>query len=140
MLEATRNHAGRAVVSAQRPADPGADDDGDGLGHPEESAHRHRRSTTRGCRRKCDWGYRIFTNTPVEAKRFTPSKMSCNNCHANAGQRERALPLVGVAGQFPEYNRRAGRLITLADRIVDCFLRSENATGRTGRGTGAVPD
>ena len=78
------------------------------------------------------WGYRIFTNTPVEAKRLTPSKMSCNNCHSNAGQRERALPLVGVAGQFPEYNRRAGRLITLADRIVDCFLRSENATGRTG--------
>ena len=31
---------------------------------------------------------------------------------------------------FPEYNRRAGRLISLGDRIVDCFLRSQNATGR----------
>jgi thiosulfate dehydrogenase len=30
---------------------------------------------------------------------------------------------------FPEYNRRSGRLYSLADRIVDCFLRSENATG-----------
>ena len=30
---------------------------------------------------------------------------------------------------FPEYNKRAGRLFTLNDRIVDCFLRSENATG-----------
>jgi thiosulfate dehydrogenase len=48
----------------------------------------------------------------------------------NAGQREKALPLVAVAGLFPEYNRRAGRLITLADRVVDCFLRSENGTGR----------
>ena len=76
------------------------------------------------------WGYRLFTNTPGEAKRLVPSKVSCNNCHLNAGQRNRALPLVGIAGQFPEYNRRAGRLITLADRIVDCFLRSENATGR----------
>jgi thiosulfate dehydrogenase len=75
------------------------------------------------------WGFRIFTNTPVEAARFTPSRISCNNCHLNAGQRERSLPLVGVAGMFPEYNRRSGRLYTLGDRIVDCFLRSENATG-----------
>ena len=81
-------------------------------------------------------GYRIFMNTPAEASRLTPSKVSCNNCHLNAGQRDRALPLVGVAGQFPEYNRRAGQLITLTDRIVDCFLRSENATGR---GEGAPP-
>ncbi len=76
-------------------------------------------------------GYRIFMNTPAEAGRLTPGRMSCNNCHLNAGQRERALPLVGVAGLFPEYNRRAGRLITLSDRIIDCFLRSQNATGRT---------
>jgi thiosulfate dehydrogenase len=77
------------------------------------------------------WGFRLFTNTPAEAPRFTPSKVSCNNCHLNAGQREKSLPLVAVAGLFPEYNRRAGRLISLGDRIVDCFLRSENATGRS---------
>src|SRR5262245_42986793 len=75
------------------------------------------------------WGFRIFTNTPQEAPRFAPSKMSCNNCHLNAGQRERSLPLTGVAGMFPEYNRRSGRLYSLGDRIVDCFVRSENATG-----------
>ncbi len=75
------------------------------------------------------WGFRIFMNTPGEAARFTPSKVSCNNCHLNAGQREKSLPLVGVAGMFPEYNRRSGRLYSLNDRIVDCFLRSENATG-----------
>jgi thiosulfate dehydrogenase len=78
------------------------------------------------------WGYGIFTNTPANAQRLTASRVSCNNCHLNAGQRERALPLVAVAGMFPEYNRRAGRLITLADRIVDCFLRSENGTGQAG--------
>ena len=47
----------------------------------------------------------------------------------NGGQREKSLPLVGIVGMFPEYNRRAGRLYSLEDRIVDCFLRSENATG-----------
>src|SRR5438034_9299460 len=78
------------------------------------------------------WGFRLFTNTPHEAPQFAPSKMSCNNCHLNGGQRERSLPLVGVAGMFPEYNRRSGRLYTLGDRIVDCFVRGGNATGGLG--------
>src|SRR5881628_236299 len=38
------------------------------------------------------WGYRIFTDTPREALRFTGGKVSCANCHLNVGQRERALP------------------------------------------------
>jgi thiosulfate dehydrogenase len=74
------------------------------------------------------WGYRIFVDTPKEAARFTGGKVSCANCHLNAGQRDRALPVVGIAGVFPEYNNRAARLISLADRVVDCFMRSENAT------------
>src|SRR6185312_3843004 len=75
------------------------------------------------------WGYKLFTNTPKEAKSFAPGKISCSNCHLNAGQRERSLPIVGVAAMFPEYNRRSGRLYSLNDRIVDCFWRSENGTG-----------
>jgi len=75
------------------------------------------------------WGFRLFTDTPHEAPQFAPGKISCSNCHLNAGQRERSLPLVGIAGMFPEYNRRSGRLYSLGDRVVDCFLRSENATG-----------
>jgi thiosulfate dehydrogenase len=82
-------------------------------------------------------GFRIFTNTPGEAARFTPGRMSCSNCHLNAGQREKSLPLVGVVGMFPEYNRRSGRLFSLGDRIVDCFLRSQNATGAREREPGA---
>jgi thiosulfate dehydrogenase len=83
------------------------------------------------------WGYKIFVDTPREAARFTGGKVSCVNCHLNAGQRERALPVVGIAGVFPEYNGRAARLISLADRVVDCFLRSENATEHlTTSGTG----
>ena len=75
------------------------------------------------------WGFQLFTDTPKHAPHFVGGGVSCANCHLNAGQRERALPLVGVAGMFPEYNARASRLISLADRVVDCFLRSENATG-----------
>jgi thiosulfate dehydrogenase len=87
------------------------------------------------------WGFRLFVNTPAEAPRFTPSKMTCQNCHLNAGQRERSMPLVGVAAVFPEYNRRSGRLYTLNDRIVDCFLRSENSTGMiAAEGENSHPD
>src|SRR6058998_3067474 len=75
------------------------------------------------------WGFRIFTNTPLETPQYVPGRISCSNCHLNGGQRERALPLIGVAAMFPEYNRRSGRLYTLNDRIVDCFVRSQNATG-----------
>jgi thiosulfate dehydrogenase len=82
------------------------------------------------------WGYRIFVDTPHEAPRVTGAKLACISCHLNAGQRERALPLVGIVGMFPEYNNRAARLISLQDRVVDCFLRSENATGR---GTDDLP-
>ncbi len=95
--------------------------------------------------KEVQFGYRLFTNTPTEAKRFVPGEVSCNNCHLNGGQRERAMPLVAISGVFPEYNRRAGRLISLNDRIVDCFLRSENATGTLerdadGNVVGLTPD
>ena len=79
-------------------------------------------------------GYRLFIKTPDEAPRFAPNGLSCGNCHLNGGQRERALPVVGVAGVFPEYNRREGRPFSLEDRIVGCFMRSENGTGAKGIG------
>jgi thiosulfate dehydrogenase len=74
------------------------------------------------------WGFRIFMETPGEAPRFAHGRVTCGNCHLNAGQRERALPLVGVSSVYPEHNRRAGRPFTLEDRIIDCFTRSENGT------------
>ncbi len=72
-------------------------------------------------------GFRIFTNTGKEASRFSRNKLVCSNCHLNAGQKAKALPLVGVAAVFPEYNKRAGEVFTLEDRIIGCFRRSQNA-------------
>jgi thiosulfate dehydrogenase len=84
-------------------------------------------------------GFRLFMETPIQAPRFTGNNLSCGNCHLNAGQRELALPLVGVAASFPEYNNRAARQFTLEDRIVGCFMRSENAPGANVE-TRAFPD
>ena len=74
-------------------------------------------------------GFDFFTNTSKTAPRFSGNTLSCSNCHLNAGQREKALPLVGIGAAFPEYNKRQGRLISLEDRIVGCFERSMNSTG-----------
>ncbi|MEK9138428.1 MAG: c-type cytochrome [Bacteroidota bacterium] len=88
------------------------------------------------------WGFRLFTNTPHEAPTVSANKLSCNNCHLNAGQKEKAMPLVGIATVYPEYNKRAGRLFSLEDRIVGCFMRSQNATGllHMGQAEGGVPE
>jgi thiosulfate dehydrogenase len=71
-------------------------------------------------------GYQIFTDTPQYARQYVGGEMSCTNCHLNAGQRDKGLPLVGIAANFPAYSSRNGRLITLEDRIRACFARSEN--------------
>jgi thiosulfate dehydrogenase len=77
-------------------------------------------------------GYRIFTETARYAGKYVGNGMACSNCHLNAGQRDGAMPLVGVAGMFPEHNPRTGRLFSLQDRIVSCFLRSMNGANAPG--------
>ncbi len=73
-------------------------------------------------------GYLLFLDTPKLAPGSVGNALSCGNCHLNAGQKEGALPLVGIAAVFPEYNRRSGRPFSLEERVVGCFLRSLNAT------------
>jgi thiosulfate dehydrogenase len=63
-------------------------------------------------------GYLLFENTPKYARRYTQAALSCGSCHLNAGQKDGAMPLLGIAAVFPEYNRRAGRMFTLEDRVV----------------------
>ncbi len=63
-------------------------------------------------------GYLIFQDSRKHARRFTGSKLSCGSCHLNAGQKAGALPLVGIASIFPDYNKRSGRMFTLEERIV----------------------
>jgi thiosulfate dehydrogenase len=63
-------------------------------------------------------GYRLFLDTPGLAPAAGAAALSCGSCHLSAGQREGALPLIGIAAIFPEYNRRVARSFTLEDRIV----------------------
>lgn len=73
-------------------------------------------------------GFDLVRNTYELMPEYVGNRLTCGNCHLNAGQRDRALPLVGVATTFPQYRSRGDRLISLEDRIAGCFLRSMNGT------------
>ncbi|MHB1020797.1 MAG: c-type cytochrome [Acidobacteriaceae bacterium] len=71
-------------------------------------------------------GKRIFDETPKYAKAYVGAKLSCADCHIQSGTADFAAPMINLAGLFPMYNKRAGRVITLQNRIQECFTRSEN--------------
>lgn len=73
-------------------------------------------------------GMLIVRQTREFAGRYVGNELSCANCHLNAGQKAGAIPFVGIAALFPQYRSRAGRLISLEDRIRGCFSRSMNGT------------
>jgi thiosulfate dehydrogenase len=52
--------------------------------------------------------------------------MDCAACHVDAGTKARGGTFVGIAAQFPQWNKRARRVIALQDRIAECFLYSMN--------------
>ncbi|MCS6838219.1 MAG: c-type cytochrome [Bdellovibrionaceae bacterium] len=54
------------------------------------------------------------------------AKISCTNCHLNAGTKANAGPWIGIIHRFPQYRDRSGKYDTLTDRINDCFERSLN--------------
>lgn len=71
-------------------------------------------------------GERIFEQTPRFATRYVGNRMNCADCHLQGGRAPYSAPMVGLTHIFPTYNQRAGRVITLAERIQQCFVRSEN--------------
>jgi thiosulfate dehydrogenase len=52
--------------------------------------------------------------------------MSCAACHIGAGTVARGGTFVGTYAEFPQFNKRSGRVITLQDRLAECFLYSMN--------------
>jgi thiosulfate dehydrogenase len=71
-------------------------------------------------------GRLLFNETPLYATHNASAKLSCANCHAEGGIQPFASPVVGVPATFPQFNQRAGHVISLEDRIQECFVRSEN--------------
>jgi thiosulfate dehydrogenase len=71
-------------------------------------------------------GYNLIVNTQTYAKAFVGNGLSCRNCHLDAGRKVGAGTYVGVIYAYPQYKARAGKDISLEDRINECFHRSLN--------------
>ncbi len=71
-------------------------------------------------------GKLIFDQTPQHAAAYVGNKLSCGDCHIDSGKEPYAAPLVNIANVFPAYTKRAGRVVSLQERINECFVRSEN--------------
>ncbi|NEW96338.1 c-type cytochrome [Rhodopseudomonas sp. BR0G17] len=71
-------------------------------------------------------GMRLNAETHTLLPNNVGNDLNCSSCHLNAGTVADGSPYVGVAAFFPSYAPRAGRVITLEDRINGCFLRSMN--------------
>ncbi|SFP71610.1 Cytochrome c [Ralstonia sp. NFACC01] len=71
-------------------------------------------------------GARLNIDTHNMLPKNVGNKLNCASCHLNAGTVADGSPYVGISAFFPSYAPRAGRVITLEERINGCFLRSMN--------------
>ena len=71
-------------------------------------------------------GYKMVVDTQEYGKRYVGNALKCTNCHLDAGRNPNAVSYVGISVLYPEYRTRAGRQVSLADRINECFERNMN--------------
>ncbi len=54
--------------------------------------------------------------------------LNCQNCHLDAGTRPYGNNLGSTSSTYPKYLPRAGSVVTMAEKINECFSRSLNGT------------
>jgi len=72
------------------------------------------------------FGHDLLEDTHAKLPQYATARMNCSACHINAGTIARGGTLAGVYARFPQWNKRAHRVIALQDRIAQCFLYSMN--------------
>lgn len=89
---------------------------------PEQAPHNIRDSVMRG--------YRLIMNTGHYAPDYAHNELSCTNCHFCGGDtiggKNMGISLVGVTTIYPKFSKRSGQVISLPERINNCFQRSMN--------------
>lgn len=73
-------------------------------------------------------GHDIMANPQKYVPKNVTANLSCESCHINGGTVARGGSFVGTYGRFPQWNKRANRVIMLQDRLAECFLYSMNGT------------
>ncbi len=89
---------------------------------PEQAPHNIKDSVMRG--------FNLMMNTAHYAPEYAHNELSCANCHFLGGDtlggKNGGISLVGVTTEYPQYSNRAGRVISLQERLNNCFQRSMN--------------
>ena len=75
-------------------------------------------------------GKKLFDETGTHAltKPFVRNALSCASCHPDSGAHPTAATLLGAATAYPAWAPRERAVITLEDRVLNCFMRSMNGT------------
>jgi thiosulfate dehydrogenase len=69
-------------------------------------------------------GLAILAATRDSMPGYVGASLRCFSCHLDNGRRANAIPLTGVYSRFPAYNSRDNRVISIQDRVNNCFSRS----------------
>ena len=62
------------------------------------------------------------------SKPYVGNQLNCTSCHLEAGTDPAAGSFLGTATAYPAWAPREKRVITLEDRVLNCFMRSQNGT------------
>ncbi|VVO70747.1 hypothetical protein PS887_01282 [Pseudomonas fluorescens] len=71
-------------------------------------------------------GMRLHLQTKELLPNNVGNALNCTSCHLNAGTVADGSPFVGISAFFPSYAPRAGKVVSLEERINGCFRRSMN--------------
>lgn len=66
------------------------------------------------------------TNVHPLSKDYVGNSLTCSSCHLKAGTDPRAATFLGIATAYPAWSPREKRVVTLEDRVLNCFMRSQN--------------
>jgi thiosulfate dehydrogenase len=72
------------------------------------------------------YGHELIDHTRKLLPADVGAGMSCAACHIAAGTKPAGGSFLGLYARFPQWNKRARRVIALQDRIAECFLYSLN--------------
>lgn len=71
-------------------------------------------------------GRRLLADTKKSLPDNVGAALNCDSCHLNGGNVALASPYLGMSVNYPRDNPRAGRQVTLEERVNGCLLRSIN--------------
>lgn len=69
-------------------------------------------------------GMQLMTETRARLPQNVGNDLNCSSCHLNGGTVANGSPFLGIAAFFPSEAPRAGKVISLGERINGCFRRS----------------